>query len=125
MDRLGRLPIRVRVTLAFAGVMALVLAATGAFLLLRLGAELDATIEQGLRSRAQDIAALVRETDSGLDDPGDALTEDGESAAQIYDPSGAVLDATPAFAFRPLLSRDALARALDTTLVLDKPVPDE
>ena len=49
---MGRLPVRVRVTLAFAGVMAVVLAATGLFVYLRLGAELDATIDKGLRARA-------------------------------------------------------------------------
>jgi hypothetical protein len=46
-----RIPIRLRVTLAFAGVMAVLLAATGLFVYLRLGAELDATIDQGLRGQ--------------------------------------------------------------------------
>jgi len=56
---MSRLPVRIRVTLAFAGVMALVLAATGLFVYLRLGAELDATIDRGLHSRA-----AVSRTDS-------------------------------------------------------------
>ena len=46
--------------------MALVLGATGVFVYLRFSAELDATINSGLRSRASDVAALVREADSGL-----------------------------------------------------------
>jgi two-component system OmpR family sensor kinase len=60
MSWLARLPVRVRVTLAFAGVMALVLGATGLFVYWRLGAELDATINQGLRTRAADLTVLMR-----------------------------------------------------------------
>lgn len=52
MSRWNRLSVRIRVTLASAGVMAVVLMATGLFLYLRLGAELDTAIEQSLRSRA-------------------------------------------------------------------------
>jgi hypothetical protein len=46
--------------------MALVLGATGVFVYARFGAELDSTINSGLRSRASDLVALVREADSGL-----------------------------------------------------------
>ena len=46
--------------------MALVLGATGVFVYLRFANELDATINSGLRSRANDVASLVREADSGL-----------------------------------------------------------
>ncbi|MCW3012738.1 MAG: hypothetical protein JWO90_3142, partial [Solirubrobacterales bacterium] len=58
--RLSRLSVRVRVTLAFSGVMAMVLASTGLFLYVRLGSELDATIDQGLRARAGDVGALLQ-----------------------------------------------------------------
>jgi signal transduction histidine kinase len=60
MSWVARLPVRVRVTLAFAGVMALVLGATGLFVYWRLGAELDATINQGLRTRAADLTLLMQ-----------------------------------------------------------------
>ena len=53
-------------TLVFVGVMALVLGAVGVFVYLRFSAELDATINAGLRSRADDVVALVKEADSGL-----------------------------------------------------------
>jgi signal transduction histidine kinase len=56
---MARLSVRVRVTLAFAGVMAVVLAAAGLFVYLRVAHELDATIEQTLRSRTADLTALV------------------------------------------------------------------
>jgi len=58
MGFLARLPIRLRVTLAFAVAMAVVLAATGVFLYLRLGSALDRTIDQSLRARATDVGAL-------------------------------------------------------------------
>ena len=56
-----RLPIRLKLTLAFAGVMAMVLAATGLLVYLRLDSELDATLDNGLRSRASDVGTLVRQ----------------------------------------------------------------
>jgi hypothetical protein len=57
---LAQLPVRLRLTLAFAVVMAALLPATGLFLYLRLGSALDRTIDQSLRSRADDVAALAR-----------------------------------------------------------------
>jgi heavy metal sensor kinase len=117
--RLRRLPIRVRLTLAFATVMAAVLAATGLFLYLRFGAELDATINQGLRSRAADVTALVRQADSGLAEAGRSpLTERGESIAQIVDPAGRVVDAPPLLRSFPLLTPRQVARARARTIIV-------
>jgi two-component system OmpR family sensor kinase len=61
MTRFARLPGRVRLALALAGVVAVVLGATGVFVYLRLGSELDATIEQSLRTRAADLTTLVEQ----------------------------------------------------------------
>ena len=124
MSRLARLPVRVRVTLAFAGVMAIVLGATGLFVYVRLGAELDHTIEQGLRSRAGDVSSLVRQADEGLAESGRSpLTEQGENLAQILDPSGAVVDSTPTVRGRALLDARDLARARRSTIVVDRGPP--
>ncbi|MCP9491079.1 MAG: ATP-binding protein [Solirubrobacteraceae bacterium MAG38_C4-C5] len=110
-----------RVTLAFAGVMAVVLTATGLFLFLRLGAELDATIEQSLRSRAGDVTALIEQADSGLEEAGDdALTEQGESFAQILDRSGAVVDATPGVRGRALLAGGQVPDEVGETVIVDR-----
>lgn len=126
MSRLNRLPLRVRVTLVFAGVMAVVLAGVGLFLYLRLGAELDRTIEQSLRSRAGDVGALVEQADTGLAQSGRSpLTEQGENLAQILDARGRVVDSTPSLRDRPLLSGDALRRALRGTTMLTSPVGDD
>jgi hypothetical protein len=48
----SRLPIRIRLTLVFAGVMAVVLAALGAFLYVRLGDSLDDRISDDLNARS-------------------------------------------------------------------------
>ena len=50
-----RLPIRTRLTLVFAGMSLVVLGVAGAALLVGFRAELDTTIDQGLRSRAASI----------------------------------------------------------------------
>ena len=63
---LARLPIRVRLTLAFTGVMALVLLVTGFFLARQFEGDLDRSIHDAQRAQAQDIAALVQ-TGAGAD----------------------------------------------------------
>ena len=113
---MSRLPIRLKLTLAFTLVMALVLAATGLFLYLRLRAELDHTLNQGLESRSEDISALVQQTDTGLRDaaqaPGGSPTgQDGADFAQILDSRGRVFDATAGLQRRPLLFPSQLQRA--------------
>src|SRR4051812_33623808 len=57
---MARVPVRLRVTLAFAGVMAILLGAGGLVLYLGLRAELDATIDQGLRSRTAELLPAAR-----------------------------------------------------------------
>jgi two-component system OmpR family sensor kinase len=115
-----RLPIRVRVTLAFTFVMAILLAGLGLFLYVRLGATLDTTIDRGLRTRADDVATLVREADSGLSAAGRSpLTERGENVAQILDVNGRVVDAPPPLRNVSLLTPDERDRALHGTIVVN------
>ncbi len=114
---MSRLPIRLRLTLAFALAMAVVLGATGSFLYLRLGATLSRTIDQGLRTRAADVTALVQQSDSGL---GEAKPRQGraDGFAQVLDARWRVVDATAGERLHPLLSRAELARALARPLFL-------
>ena len=125
---MSRLPIRVRVTLAFAGVMAVVLVGIGLAVYLRFESQLDQTIEQGLRSRADDVRAVLaqqsrlRPPSAG---PGGLLVEQGESFAQILALDGAVLDATPRLGSRPLLPSAELLRAARRTIVVDRESPFE
>lgn len=119
--RLDRLPIRLRVTLAFTAAMAVLLAATGSFLYLRLAGELGASLDQGLRSRAGDVIALVSQADSGLAQSGRSpLTKRGENLAQISDLSGHVVDAPPPLRRRPLLSDAERRRASSHTILVDQ-----
>lgn len=116
-----RLPIRLRVTLAFAVVMALVLAALGLTLYLQFRDDLDRTVDQGLRSRAADVTALIKQADSGLNQAGrNPLTEQGAGFAQILDSRGQIVDATPLIRNRPLLDRSQLSRGLAGSFTVDR-----
>lgn len=97
---LVRLPTRVRVTIAFTAVMAL--------------------LDRGLRSRAGDLTALVGQADSGLAQAGRSpLTEQGESLAQILDTRGRVVDASPPLRRRALLTAGEVRRATRGTILVD------
>jgi heavy metal sensor kinase len=107
-----RLPIRLRLTLAFVLVMGAVLVATGAFVYLSLRSHLDHAIDQNLRSKAGDVTTLVRSADRGLSQTGDSpLTEGGETFAQIITPGGRLYDATPESRSQALLATEELRRA--------------
>ena len=105
-------PIRVRVTGAFAVVMALVLAASGWFLYSRLSSHLSTQLDRELQVRAQDLSALVRHPGASLaSDEGARLVERGESYAQLVDGSR-VVDATPPLSGKPVLRTGELRAAL-------------
>ena len=115
------LPITIRLTLVFTAVMAVVLTATGLFLYLRLGDELDRAVASGLRSRADDVATLARESHGGPAPPAPGrLTDTDESIAQIVDASGRVVDEIPAGSRRMLLTPRELALARRRTTVVDR-----
>ncbi len=103
---MSRVPIRLRVTAAFALVMAAVFAGSGWFVYARLGSHLEAALERELELRAQDLAALVRQRGSLARDAGGGLLERGESYAELLDERGSVVDAT-----RPIGSASLLLPA--------------
>jgi signal transduction histidine kinase len=115
----SRLPIRLRLTLVFAAAMAVLLAATGVFLHVRLQATLDEQIDQGLRARADDVAALVS-GGGALVEAGGRIVEADESFAQVLGPDGAVRDATPPLQATPLLTPGQVARAREGAIVLER-----
>jgi two-component system OmpR family sensor kinase len=121
---MSRLSLRLRLTLVFALAMALLLAATGLFLYIRLRSTLDEQIDQALRARADDVAALVGRTGAGLGDGNRRLAESEESFAQVLARDGAVRDATPPLGTTPLLTSDQLVQARSRTLFVERgPVP--
>jgi two-component system OmpR family sensor kinase len=107
-----KLPIRLRVTLAFAGVMAIVLVAVGLFLYLRFEAQLDDSIDSGLRSRATEVSALAAGPGGGLSgSAANPLIEQDEGFAQILGDADQVVDSSPQLGGTPALDATQVARA--------------
>ena len=116
------LPIRLRLTLAFTIVMAVVLTATGFFLYLRLRTELDNRLDQSLHSRLQVTNTLLRQGDSSREAiaQGSAQRRDGSGFTQILAaPNGAVLGGSEGLEGEALLSRAEIRRAAATTSTFD------
>ena len=99
---MSRLPIRVRLTLAFAFTMAVVLAAMGFFVYQRVAGSLLASVDQTLRSQAAEAASHVRR---GAD-LGDRDVEGGTTLAQVIDRQGQVIRSDPAGLVRLLSAAD-------------------
>jgi signal transduction histidine kinase len=116
-----RLPIRLKLTLAFTIVMAAVLTATGFFLYLRLRTELDNRLDQGLHSHLQIVSTLLQR---GANSPETAVGEsnqrrDGTGFAQILAANGTVLAGTEGLHSMALLGGDRLRRAAAGTSSFD------
>jgi two-component system, OmpR family, sensor kinase len=85
-----RLPIRLRLTLAFVAVLALMLSAAGIVLYSQFERDLDRTIDRDLNSRVADVAAIAAEQRA----PRDVLAESGERVGQVYGRDGRLVDST-------------------------------
>jgi two-component system OmpR family sensor kinase len=117
---MSRLPIRVRITAAFALAMAVVLAASAVFLYLRLSSHLTTALDRELQLRAQDLAALVGRPDASLaGDSTSRFVEPGESYAQLIASDGRVLDATRPLGRGRVLSAAELRRARRGPIYVD------
>jgi two-component system, OmpR family, sensor kinase len=103
-------PVRIRLTLAFTAVMAVVLVAVGLFVYSRVGSDLDAALDTSLRSRADDIAALAGGGRLSASDQ-DRLVASDESLAQLIGPGGRVVYSSAGVSSSPVLTKDELARA--------------
>jgi two-component system OmpR family sensor kinase len=118
---MSRWSIRIRVTAAFALAMAAVLAGSGWFLYARLGSHLGLALDRELRVRAQDLAALVQQPHASLaNDSGGRFVEHGESFAQLLDPQGRVVDATPPLGTVALLRPQELGAARRSPIFADR-----
>ena len=110
---------RIRLTLAFTAVMAVLLLAVGLFVYGRVGSDLDAALNSSLRSRADDLASVVGAGRLGALDQ-DRLVARDESLAQVIALGGKVVYATPGLHGRPLLRGSELARARRKPIFLDR-----
>ena len=96
-----RIPIMLRMTLAFALVSAVVLVALGWFVYARFDSELSEQIDQSLRAHGDDIAALVARND--LSQRRSLLGRE-ESFAQVLTTGGAIYATTDQLADHPQLT---------------------
>jgi two-component system OmpR family sensor kinase len=117
---MSRLPIRWKLTLAFAFGLAVVLTAVGVFLHVQLSANVDAAIEGDLRMRADQLRELViRSPISALPTNSGGLEPD-ETIAQVLDPAGGVVAASSHANVR-LLTPEQLQVAATHELFVDRP----
>ncbi|MDP9344170.1 MAG: ATP-binding protein [Actinomycetota bacterium] len=114
------MPLRVRMTVWFVGLLAVIVAGLGAFVVVRLRADLTHAIDDGLRPAAAQIRADVR-VDGVREFPDSARTvlKGERAAAQLVMPDGRIRAAFgDAVARRPMATRaeiaDALAGRADT-----------
>jgi len=115
----SRVPLRLRLTAAFALTMAFLLAGAGFLLYNHLASSLERTLDQGLHARAAEISALVEQADEGLRESQlKAGTANG--FAQVLDARGRIFDQTPGLDQRSLLTPDQLARARQASLLVGR-----
>jgi heavy metal sensor kinase len=109
-----RLPIRVRLTAWYAVLLAVIILALGAFLVLRLRSELQATVDRELGASSTQIAlGYAEEGAKDFRDVSGTVLPRGRSAAQVIDPAGRVLITYgDAVAARPMADERARANAL-------------
>ena len=114
---MSRIPIRLRVTLAFALASAVVLAALGYFVYARFDSELSAQIDQSLRTHGDDIASLVANGDLARNAK---LLGREESFAQVLTPDGRVYASTPQLGRDPQLTPAETARASQASFIVTR-----
>lgn len=101
-----RLPIRTRLTLISAVLMAVVIAALGVFLYTRLQASMLAAVDDRLRDRAE---TLLRNAADGPIVPTPWTPDPGDAFIQVYAADGRLLESSPDVAGHQLLAAGQLA----------------
>jgi signal transduction histidine kinase len=117
---MNRLPIRWKLTLAFALALTVVLTGVGVFLHFQLRTDVDQDIERDLRMRADQLSGLLlREPIAALPRAAAEQLEPDETIAQILTPTGSVVAAT-AYADVRLLTPEQLRDAAQGELFVDR-----
>ena len=106
MRALNRLPLRLRLTLAFTGAAAVLLAGIGAFVLLRVQSGLDGELDHALRLRADELAESTRDLTREH-----AIIDAAGQPAQVLDADGRVLVSEEVTGARSTGPRRASARS--------------
>jgi signal transduction histidine kinase len=101
-------------------VIAVVLAGTGFFVYLQFRNDVDTAVDQGLRSRADELSALVRQEATSLAGHRRHLVGRSDSFAEVLEPSGAVVDSSPVIGGTDLLDADQLRAAARAPIFLTR-----
>jgi two-component system OmpR family sensor kinase len=111
-----RLPIRLRLTIAFAAVLAAMLGAAGVVVYTVFQRDLDDTLDAELRPRTADVVALL------ANEPGirAALVASDERLAQVYAPDGRLVSSTRPLTGGRLLTTSQVRRAAHRPLRVDR-----
>ncbi len=121
-----RIPLRLRLTLVFGVGMAIVLLGLGTYGYLRVGADLQASVDAGLRSRAQVLAdAASKGRAQDVVGAKGKLIDPDEAFAQILDVSGQIVEASSAVSNAPLLSALEVSLVADATFITRQLVPQD
>ena len=115
---MSRLPIRLRITLAFALASAIVLTALGYFIYARYDSELSEQIDQSLRTHGDDIAALVGSGDLARNA---RLLGREESFAQVLTHDGRIYATTPQLGANPQITPAEASEATRDSFVVTRP----
>jgi signal transduction histidine kinase len=120
LTRFARLPIRIRLTIAFAALMATVLGTAGAVIYAQFRHDLDGQIDDGISAQLADVVGFV-----GAGGGARAIGSRGERYSQLYSADGRVVATTRAPASFRLLTGRQVRRALRAPLAIDRThVPD-
>jgi signal transduction histidine kinase len=112
---LNRLPLRIRLTLAFAGAAAVLLAGIGTFILLRVQSGLDGELNHVLRLRAAELA------ERAADVPGArAVIDAAGQPAQLIGAAGSVIASVRVPGGRSMLTAEQLAAARRGQLIFER-----
>jgi two-component system, OmpR family, sensor kinase len=109
--------LRTKITALFAVAIVAVIAAFGAFVYVRIGADLLDTVDAGLRSRADIIVGDVWAGIPTAADTHARLIESDESFAQVLAPDGDVLESSPLVARTPLVPHGVISETTAPRIV--------
>ncbi|MBS1892675.1 MAG: HAMP domain-containing protein, partial [Actinobacteria bacterium] len=102
----------------------MVLAGTGFFVYLQFRNDVDTAVDSGLRSRADELSAVVRREETSLAAHEQHLVGKADSFAEVLTPAGEVLDSSPVIGGVNLLQPDQLrAAAIAPTFVTRGDLP--
>jgi signal transduction histidine kinase len=118
---MSRLPIRLRLTAAFALAMVLVLAGAGLFVYERLQSDQDDAIDDGLRATADELAGTIDAGPNALHTGAGRPSAFEDGFAQLLEVDGSLIDCFGA-APEPALSPAEASRASREAIMLDRSV---